>query len=457
MNNVYEQQYRHGDKVSYGTVVQLKHVFSGNYLTVSDRELSLEYGCSQMLLDHLTENCWFTIEDSYFGEQSHDNEINYSDYFYIKAQSKQATAYLHAFKKPNDDYKNEQGDDRTLGLNAGLVKSLFKAKLFISYSESAKEKKHIQSGDVIRLRHMEADSYLTTSPVEVEHLLPSFADFLKGQIRRMHFGTQIERPKGGIDRQELTDQEKQELNMDQDFKPIMVDSTYVKFLKSKILESVYIEQQESRVMFSNSCWEIQRLNPLQGGNMQLNELVRLRHVSTGKFLAVGEDMQSLVLKNSSNFLSCLFVVKSDLSGKKDPVHKVENPEKVAGDETHLHSGQRLIIQSFVDGNYLQLQDSVQEASLSRFSYRPKHINDSFKNNYDKRDSQLKLINHSYQAKDRVKMVFYIEEVSKEDAINSYNSTGVFDELLEFYSFLNVWAVSAVEQEDTTEKYYYNPD
>ena len=35
-----------------------------------------------------------------------------------------------------------------------------------------------------------------------------------------------------------------------------------------------------------------------------------------------------------------------------------------------------------------------------------------------------------------KMIFYIEEVSEENAISSYQSACMFDELLEFYALLN---------------------
>jgi len=53
------------------------------------------------------------------------------------------------------------------------------------------------------------------------------------------------------------------------------------------------------------------------------------------------------------------------------------------------------------------------------------------------------------------MLFRIEEVSEEEALYTYKSGCIFDELLEFYAFLNVWAVSVVEQDDSIEKYYLN--
>ena len=50
-------------------------------------------------------------------------------------------------------------------------------------------------------------------------------------------------------------------------------------------------------------------------------------------------------------------------------------------------------------------------------------------------------------------MFYIEEIQEEEALYAYKGNCGFDELLEFYAFLNVWAVSEVELDDTSELYF----
>lgn len=52
-----------------------------------------------------------------------------------------------------------------------------------------------------------------------------------------------------------------------------------------------------------------------GANLILEEIVRFRHVGTGKFLAVDENGIDLTLTGSSNNLNCLFTCKSDMSNK----------------------------------------------------------------------------------------------------------------------------------------------
>jgi hypothetical protein len=55
------------------------------------------------------------------------------------------------------------------------------------------------------------------------------------------------------------------------------------------------------------------------------------------------------------------------------------------------------------------------------------------------------------------MIFEIDEVPFEQAIQAYQSSYVFDELLEYYAYLNSWSVHLNEQHDQIEKYYYKHD
>lgn len=54
------------------------------------------------------------------------------------------------------------------------------------------------------------------------------------------------------------------------------------------------------------------------------------------------------------------------------------------------------------------------------------------------------------------MIFYIEEVPYDRTVYAYKSGCIFDELLEFYAFMNVWAVSHVTTVDEpTERFHYD--
>jgi len=76
---------------------------------------------------------------------------------------------------------------------------------------------------------------------------------------------------------------------DQGYEDVEINKSFINILKNRQMRHVYLETDLDRLQFSNSCWEIQRVNPLKGGNIILGEPYRLRHISTGKYLSVGDD------------------------------------------------------------------------------------------------------------------------------------------------------------------------
>jgi len=170
----------------------------------------------------------------------------------------------------------------------------------------------------------------------------------------MNAGHAVEREKGGKDATNLTEAEKQEMQNDVGFERARVDDEYVKAMKERQHEEIYVEQKPERLLFTNSCWEIQRVNPLQGGNMILDEVCRFRHVGTGKFLAVDEDRQQLTLKNSCMSLSCLFKIRSEMAQKSAVKFQDEDGDGAVDNVMMIKSGQNIIIQSYLDEQYLQL-------------------------------------------------------------------------------------------------------
>lgn len=49
-NNRYSQEYNRGKKLTYGTPIQLYHLFSGKYLTLNLNQMSSEYGSCELEL-----------------------------------------------------------------------------------------------------------------------------------------------------------------------------------------------------------------------------------------------------------------------------------------------------------------------------------------------------------------------------------------------------------------------
>jgi len=218
-NNNYEMNYRLGNKITYGTPIQLKHLFSNKYLTLNLNEMSQDYGCCEMFLSETSDFSIFTMEPSKQVTENSGFVVNFNDYFRIKSWVSSTPFYMHVFQKPYDEFTEQ----RSFSLNASQEPTLLKAKLYMSFGEKQQAKTFIQNGDVIRFKHVEADGYLTTKSIEVDDLLPALPDFLKGQLRRMNKNQPIERPKGGIEKALLSEQEVAFLRHDAEFEYAVVN------------------------------------------------------------------------------------------------------------------------------------------------------------------------------------------------------------------------------------------
>lgn len=191
--------------------------------------------------------------------------------------------------------------------------------------------------------------------------------------------------------------------------------------------------------------------------MIVDEVYRIRHVVTGKFLAVADDKQYLCLKSKANTPSSLFTIKSDMETRKALAAELDEHGAAICESQLLKGGQRVMIQSFPEKKYLQLFENLERPEQLQFKQSVRHIDHLFVDMDSMASTQLKVINHTYCADVKEKMMFYIEEIQEEEALYAYKGNCVFDELLEFYAFLNVWAVSEVELDDTSELYFYDSD
>lgn len=211
-------------------------------------------------------------------------------------------------------------------------------------------------------------------------------------------------------------------------------------------EDIFIECDEGNLKFTNSCWEVQRINPMHGGSILIDELLRFRHIGSGKFLAVDEDTLHLTLTPTSNSLQTLFVLRNpNGSTKQMEWHHEKKGAPAESKLKRINGNSRLLIQSFLSEKFLQMMSDDIEQDLEAGG------------ELDQVDevSQRVIVSHDYQKKKKNNMLFQIEIVKQRESIYSYQSSSIFDELLEFYAFMNLWAVSPMNQEEKTEQFYLN--
>ena len=127
------------------------------------------------------------------------------------------------------------------------------------------------------------------------------------------------------------------------FEFIAVNDEYANKLKEREVEKVFVEKDESKLFYTNSCWEIQRVNTFLGGNLILDQVYRLMHVGTGKFLALKSNKTHLILQNNSNSIDTLFVIKSDMQTKKEIKYTDEDGDGVMDNYKLIQSNQMIMI------------------------------------------------------------------------------------------------------------------
>lgn len=274
----------------------------------------------------------------------------------------------------------------------------------------------------------------------------------------MHLGQKIERLKGGLDVVELHGNEKVYRFHDSGFELENITDDYIARLKARAKENVYLEPNADELKFTNSCWEIQRANPLHGGALSTDELVKLKHIGTGNYLALAQDGANLELLSHSNTLSCLFYLRAPHSTPKQNVYvPPKDRRELTKDNTlYVSNGQNIILQSFLVEQYLRVE-GVEEAPAVLLDSEGHSVSEDTQGETKTEVKQLKVIASEYLKKSRNKMIFVIEEIEDEQSRYSYQGSLIFDKLLEFYAFLNVWAVSPVKQEEKSEQYFYKPD
>ena len=101
-------------------------------------------------------------------------------------------------------------------------------------------------------------------------------------------------------------------------------------------------------------------------------------MGTGKFLAIDEiDRKKLTLINTAVNLDTLFCFKSEMQTKKESKFKDEEEEGEEAKLSYMHSGQRVMLMSYVDMKYLQLLEDLDDQEIEQFRHKQEHINEPF--------------------------------------------------------------------------------
>ena len=249
IQNEYEAERSRGVPVEYGQIIQFKHVKTGKYLARRAHEIAeSDSGSNKVNLDpHGSQECWFTLEPRF---KVRDGIMKYGDPVVISCCGKHEGQHLqYCQTEVNDASWDGLGvvAHEITAATASHGQVSWKLGLFMAWEEESET--FVKAGDIITLFHCETESLLSYDGGPGDG--PSGRVALRGSpsgrgsAPSAGCGTEIgEKPRGSGDSMAAA------------------PDTFA------------------------ALWRLERQEAMVGGTLRIGTLCRLRHIPTGRYLAL---------------------------------------------------------------------------------------------------------------------------------------------------------------------------
>eukprot|EP00347_Sterkiella_histriomuscorum_P002968 403366109 len=449
-NNEYELNMNLGKKITYGQRIQLKHVFSGLYLSLNQKQIANEHGCVAMQLQEQNNSSWFTLRPSQkIREQG--QAVSYQDNFYIQNfdydhQLDKYQFYVHV----SADTLAEE-NIQIVEVNGSNEPSRFKAKLFTDLSSQEEDEEAINSGDTIRLLHKELDGFLTINDKDVKDYSEAFPDFLQDEINQLF---RIKQDKTASQEEGLG---------------------YKSQNENPLKYQIFVERDQTQLQETNTHWEIQKIKPFSGGssnqifnfitiNIVLwDDCYRIKHIGSGRFLATSRKPIEMYLKELPDLTDTIFFIRRDTyqQNSKDQLESIKSEDLIILQSYHAKYLQIGEYEEQFDDNIVMPEQQAKGSQNFAETFNaqntlksPIGVQTPMSGNHDKQNLQNQLENAAieynskvdillgdYQKHEISKMVFQIKKIPHEQSLITYQGADFFGCLVKFYNYINDWGVS----------------
>ena len=243
-----------GQILTYGERIQLRHIHSNCFITIS-RDIANEHGALRVKLDYKgNENSWLEILPANKIRQEGE-PVRYIDGFLITSKVEKSGYFIHM------GVSTLKSEDKICEVNASEAKSVWKVKKYITVREQQLNPGSISTGDSFRILHKDSERYLSSASINIQTLLP-----------------EIELGK--------------EANEEELASCVVGGGGKDKEVAIKYTEVILDKQKTSR-----GLWELERINPFKGGPSHLDEQYRLKNIATGMYLHM--EISKQLSKNST--------------------------------------------------------------------------------------------------------------------------------------------------------------
>ena len=425
----------HNKKILYGTIIQLRNIFTNELLTIDLDYHSKQIGCLDVVLNPLGgENSQFILAPSNclynFGEP-----IFYNDPFIIIPSCLEINHFIHV--KNSEDVKGIGFE-----LNVSRKKSIFKLLLYEAAELNRKSsiKNEIKSTMVVKLFNTELNGFLSASIYNIDKILPK----LKIN-QKMDSSPLIDEYKSDTNNDNSSEENEEEDNSD--------NSRNIKIIKSKnkkniIYNNFIIKKGKKDNSLNNSnnseksdfnketyfkiildsndeipdnCliyWEIQYEKPFEGKVINSEYPIRFRHIASGLYLAYDNDKREIFLSQQLNDNSIFYIYneEKEKNNKKLPI--------INEDQIYL---------------------------------RAKNTN-MFLKAYENKDKNIPINNLTLSKDNKIKhenFVFKIQLYNNSLIQINYNSNLIINHLINLYEQINVWGIKETKGPDLTKVFIYD--
>ena len=415
-------------KILYGTIIQLRNIFTDELLTVDLDCLSKEIGCSDVVLNQIGgESSQFIFAPSNC-LHNYGKPIFYNEPFIIIPSCLENNHFIHV--KNKEDVKGNGFE-----LNISRNKSIFKLLLFETAELSRKSsiKNEIKSTMVVKLYNTELKGFLSASIYNIDKVLPKLKANQKIKNYQLIEDNKSDSNKYSEENEDEENSEDYKKSMKTKIKNnIIYDNYLIKKGKKEITlnnsnicekndfkESYYKIILERNNEIPDNCliyWEIQYEKPFEGKIINSESPIRFRNISSGLYLAYDHDKKEIFLSQKLNDNSIFYIYNEELekNNKKFPI--------ISEDQIYLRA---------------------KNTNMFLKAYENKD-----KNRCDLNLSKDNKIHHE-------SFVFKIELQNNSLIQMNYNSNLIINHLINLYEQINVWGIKETKGPDFTKVLIYD--
>lgn len=247
-----------GNLVTYGERIQLRHMHSDTFLTLT-QDIAREQGCLKFGLDKQgNEGSWVELQpENKFRQEG--ERVQYSDRFQVTIALDKSDYFVHM--APSSVYLTSSGRE----LNGSSKPTLWKAKKYIGRVEIKRNPEYVSTGDSFRIILKQDHSYLTVTDLKTKRF--EIKDKIVEKIEDAHGGQMLCKLDKGPGEE----------------KHVEVRTT------------LYLDAEKS----SGNVWELERENVFEGGVGLETECFKIKNISTGYYLSVESASQVRAVSDGS--------------------------------------------------------------------------------------------------------------------------------------------------------------